>query len=39
MNELYHFFDGCIGKIDYFKEIKAEMLTEFTQFLKSEYQC
>ena len=37
MDELYHFFDGCIGKLDYFKEIKTEIQDEFKQFLNSEY--
>jgi hypothetical protein len=37
MNELYHFFSGCMGKLDYYKGIKTEIREEFMQFLRSEY--
>ena len=37
MDELCNFFDGCIAKLDYFKEIKADMENELIQILRSEY--
>lgn len=37
MNELYHFFNGCTGKLDEISQYKAEILSEYAQYLESEY--
>lgn len=37
MNELYHFFNAVIGKLDFVKDIKSAILSDFDQIIKSEF--